>query len=70
VVTARVVIARDGSVVSAEIVERSKAPALDQSVTSALGRVTTIGRPFPEGSTDERKTFLIEFDLKARQGTG
>lgn len=70
VVTARVVIARDGSVVSAEIVERSKVPALDQSVTSALGRVTTIGRPFPEGSTDERKTFVIEFDLKARQGTG
>ncbi|HOY57764.1 MAG TPA: TonB C-terminal domain-containing protein [Verrucomicrobiota bacterium] len=70
VVTARVVIARDGSVVSAEIVERSKVQALDQSAASALGRVTTIGRPFPEGSTDERKTFLIEFDLKARQGTG
>ncbi len=70
VVTARIVIARDGSVVSAEIVERSKVPALDQSVTSVLGRVTTIGEPFPEGSKDERKTFLIEFDWKARQGMG
>jgi TolA protein len=70
VVTARVVIARDGHVISSEIVSKSGAAALDRSVTTALGRVTTIGRPFPENSKDAQKTFLIDFDLQAKRGTG
>jgi len=70
VVTAKVVIARDGRVVSAEIAQRSNIPALDKSVENVLNRVTSIKRPFPEGSPDERKTFLIDFDLHAREGTG
>ena len=70
VVTARVVIAKDGRIIAADIVGKSGVSALDKSVTAALGRVTTIGRPFPEGSTDEQKTFLIDFDLQAKRGTG
>lgn len=70
VVTARVVIAKDGRIMSADIVGKSGVSALDRSVAAALGRVTTIGRPFPEGSTDEQKTFLIDFDLQAKRGTG
>jgi len=70
VVTARVVIARDGKVVRAEIVSKSGAAALDKSVATVLGRVTTIGRPFPDSSPDEQKTFLIDFDLQAKRSTG
>lgn len=70
VVTARVVIGRDGRVLSSEIVSKSGVAALDKSVAAALGRVTTIGRPFPEESKDDRKTFLIDFDLRAKRGIG
>lgn len=70
VVSARIVVARDGRVTNWEIVQRSGVGALDNSVRRALERVTNIGRPFPEGSKDEQKTFVVDFDLKARRGTG
>ncbi len=68
--TARVVIARDGTVLSARIETPSGVPALDRSVRAALDRVTTIGRPFPEGAKDDQRTFLIDFNLKAKEFTG
>ncbi|HNQ90286.1 MAG TPA: TonB C-terminal domain-containing protein [Verrucomicrobiota bacterium] len=70
VVTVRVVIARDGSVVQKTVTRRSGIAVLDRSVQAALDRVTTIGRPFPENSPDDQKTFLIDFDLKTKQGLG
>ena len=70
VVTARVVIARNGRVVSSELVKKSGVAALDKSVLVALGRVTIIGRSFPEGASDDQKTFLIDFDLQAKRGMG
>jgi outer membrane biosynthesis protein TonB len=68
--TARVVIARDGHIVSAELVTKSGLAPLDKSVTAALGRVTTIGRPFPEGATEETRTFFIDFNLEAKKPLG
>jgi outer membrane biosynthesis protein TonB len=69
-VIARVVIARDGSVVSWDITRRSGNASVDKSVRTALERVRTIGRPFPEGATDDRREFDIEFNLQSRGGAG
>jgi TonB family protein len=65
-VIARVVIAKSGEVVSSEIKRRSGNTALDRSVRSALDRVRTIGRPFPDGATDSQREFEIEFNLETR----
>ena len=67
---ARVVIARDGHIISADLVTKSGLVPLDKSVTAALGRVTTIGRPFPEGATEETRTFFIDFNLEAKKPLG
>lgn len=69
-VIARVIIARDGSVISDTITKRSGNAALDRSVRAALDRVRTIGRPFPEGATDLQREFEIEFNLESRGGQG
>lgn len=68
--TAKIVIARDGTILSARIETPSRVPALDKSVRAALDRVTTIGKPFPDGAKDDERTFLIDFNLKAKQFTG
>jgi TonB family protein len=65
-----VVIRKDGSVEASEIVQRSGSAAFDRSVTAVLNRVTTVGRPFPAGATDERRTYVIKFDLRAKRATG
>jgi TonB family protein len=64
-VLVRVVIARDGTVVSSDIRRRSGNGPLDQSVRAALDRVRTIGRPFPEGARDAQREFDIEFNLQS-----
>ncbi|MCP5516998.1 MAG: TonB family protein [Verrucomicrobiales bacterium] len=69
-VKTRVVIARDGKVLSATILERSGAAALDRSVQAVLDRVKNIGRPFPEGATDQQRSFIFNFNLKAKLGLG
>lgn len=69
-VKARIVIARDGTVVSAEIIQPSGDPALDRSVREALNRVHNIGRPFPAAARDDRRTFILNFNLEARDTTG
>lgn len=69
-VKTRVVIARDGTVVSATIIERSGSTALDRSVQAVLDRVKNIGRPFPEGATDQQRSFIFNFNLKAKLGLG
>lgn len=62
-VKAKVVILRNGSVESFEIVNRSGRPALDESV-NRLKHLTFI-QPFPEGAQDERRTFYIKFIPKS-----
>jgi TonB family protein len=66
---ARIVIARDGAVISAEIIKNSSSPVLDKSVQSALKRVTKLA-PFPEATLDLQRTFKINFNLEDKQSFG
>lgn len=65
-VKARVVIASDGTVVSARIIDSSGDAALDTSVQKTLERVTFIA-PFPEGTTDKQRTYTINFNPQLRK---
>jgi len=69
-VLVRVVIARDGAVVSSDIRRPSGNAALDRSVRAALDRVRNIGRPFPESSSDSRREFDIIFTLESTGSAG
>ena len=69
-VEASVTIARDGSIISKLIVTRSGDATVDASVQRALDRVTTIGRPFPEGAKDNERSYIIPFNVKTKRGTG
>jgi TolA protein len=68
-VKVKIVIARDGSVISHSVQSRSGTPALDKSVEGALRRVHRIV-PFPESWTDSQKTFLLNFNLKSKNRLG
>ncbi|HXG48949.1 MAG TPA: TonB family protein [Methylomirabilota bacterium] len=69
VAVVRVIIRRDGRVVSATIQRRSGSNALDRSVQQALDRVKFVA-PFPEGTTDDQREFIIDFNLKTKRGLG
>jgi TonB family protein len=64
-----VTIARDGSIISKRIVKRSGDSAVDASVQRALDKVTTMGRPFPEGAKDKQRSYIIPFNMKTKRGT-
>lgn len=64
-----VVIARDGTVIEAHIIEPSGDKALDDSVQRTLDRVRFI-RPFAEGATEEKRSYNISFNLKAKRMLG
>ncbi len=64
-----VTIASDGTVIAKRIIKRSGDQAVDASVQRALDRVTTIGRPFPEGAKDKQRTYIIPFNMKTKRGT-
>jgi TonB family protein len=68
-VRVRVTIASDGRVISAEIIEPSGDASVDRSVQNTLDRVTEIA-PFPAGSTDTERTYIINFNLKAKRLLG
>ena len=68
-VIAQVVVHRTGRIISARIVDRSGHVAIDKSVQSALDRVDHLP-PFPQGATDQERTFTIEFSLKAKRLVG
>jgi TonB family protein len=65
----KIVIARSGHVISAQIERRSGNSLLDKSVQRALDKVKFVA-PFPEGSHDEQRTFTINFNLKAKRLLG
>jgi periplasmic protein TonB len=65
----RVVIARNGNVISAEIISASRNAKLDASVRRTITGLRYI-HPFPESSKDSQRTFIINFNLKARRGIG
>lgn len=68
VVKAKVVIGRSGNVISATIIKASGNAVLDKSVRRALE--LRFIHPFPEGSKDSQRTYIINFNLKAKRGIG
>ncbi len=69
VTKATVIIARDGTVISARITEPSGDAAMDASVQRALERVK-YAAPLPEGTSEPQRTLTIIFDLRAKRGIG
>jgi len=65
----RVTIASDGTVISAHVIEPSGDASVDSSVRNTLDRVQFIV-PFPSGSTDKERTYIINFNLKAKRLNG
>lgn len=68
IVKAKVVIARSGNVISATIINASGNAVLDKSVRRALE--LRFIHPFPEGSKDSQRTYIINFNLKTKRGIG
>ena len=64
-----VTISSDGEVTEAHIVERSGDASVDGSVQKTLDRVRQL-EPFPAGSTDKERTYIINFNLKAKRMLG
>ena len=60
-----VVIAKDGTVISAKIVKPSGDDQMDKSVQMVLDKIRLV-QPFESGARDERRTFIINFDLRAK----
>jgi TonB family protein len=60
-----VTIARDGTVISARIVDRSGSPVVDQSVQATLDRVR-YAAPLPDDAKEDQRTITIYFDVKAK----
>jgi len=64
-----VTIGRDGSVISSRILDRSGDSKVDASVQRTLDRVTFVV-PFPDGAKEKERTFIINFNLKAKRLLG
>lgn len=56
-----VTIDRTGRVISARIIRRTGDAALDKSVQRALDKVRSVGKSFPSGSRDAKRTFILDF---------
>jgi len=65
----RVTIARDGTVISARIIGPSGDASVDRTVRATLERVQFIA-PFPSGTSDRERTYIINFNLKAKRMLG
>lgn len=68
-VDARIVVARDGTIISAEVLSRSGDAGVDHSVRRALDSVTKLP-PFPAEARDEQRTFVIRFNLQSKESSG
>jgi TonB family protein len=68
-VKVRVTIASDGTVISAQVIAPSGDASVDASVRNTLERVQFI-EPFPSGSTDKERTYIINFNLKSKRLNG
>jgi TonB family protein len=64
-----VTIGSDGTVISSRILDPSGDPAVDASVQRTLDNVNFIA-PFPDGAKEKEKTFIINFNLKAKRMLG
>lgn len=63
----KVTISSDGNVYSAHITRPSGDAQVDHSVQRTLDRVTFIA-PFPDGAREKQRTYIINFNLKAKRG--
>ena len=63
---AKVTISRTGRVITWTIERNSGDSAVDRSVERTLNRVTEVP-PFPEGSKDQQRTYIINFNLSAKR---
>lgn len=68
-VVAKVIVSRDGTIVSARISKRSGNDKLDRSVQHALDAVDHLPA-FPPDSSDSERTFNITFNLEAKRSLG
>jgi TonB family protein len=64
-----VTIASDGTVISARIIAPSGDANVDASIQRTLERVTFIA-PFPKGALEKERTYIINFNLKAKRMLG
>ncbi|HTL74640.1 MAG TPA: TonB family protein [bacterium] len=64
-----VTIARDGTVISSRLLNPSGDSRVDASVRRTLDRVTFVA-PFPDGAKEKERTFIINFNLKAKRMLG
>ena len=64
VVKVRLVIARNGTVLSARVTGKSGVPSWDRSVQKALDRVKFI-KPFPEAMKGSQQTFNLNFNSRS-----
>jgi TonB family protein len=64
-----IVVERDGTIKSAEIIRKSGDSALDRSVQRALDQVKDLP-PFPKEAKDEQRSFKIRFNLEEKQSSG
>ena len=62
-------IAQDGSGSVGDIIQPSGDAQVDDSVRRTLDRVTFIA-PFPEGAKENQRTYIINFNLKAKRLLG
>ena len=69
IVKVSVTIANDGHVTSSSIVNLSGDSKVDRSVQRTLDRVDFVA-PFPEGAKEKDRTFIINFNLKAKRLNG
>jgi TonB family protein len=64
-----VTIANDGTVISARVIGASGDSGVDATVQRTLDRVTFIA-PFPDGAKEKERTYIINFNLKAKRMLG
>ena len=65
----KLVVARDGSIISAEIVDHSGEAGVDKSVERVLRAVSRLPA-FPAESHDQQRTFFILFNVEAKEASG
>ncbi len=64
-----VTIGSDGTVISSRILNPSGDAQVDATVQRTLDRVTFVA-PFPDGAKEKERTFIINFNLKAKRMLG
>ena len=64
-----VTIGSDGTVITSRILDKSGDARVDASVQRTLDRVTFVA-PFPDGAKEKERTFIINFNLKAKRLLG